>query len=168
MIKAISHKELEPVLMEPKGVGVREPYYEILAEEQKIIAINSGKNGIEYNKTHGHFSSHLTVEVYNCLYGQGVIIMQRNDPEGEPKEFKVITLSPGKQVIIPAGFGSCLINIGKGYFVVLDSTPKGGKKPDEDLIEEKRGLAYYVVEKKGEIAFDQNPNYRVHPQISTE
>lgn len=168
MIKTTTHKEIAEVLMEPKATGVREPYFTINGEDQKIIVLNSGKNGIEFNKTFGHFSSHLGVEIYNCLYGQGVLIMQRNDETGEAKEFKVITLSPGRQVIVPAGFGHAFVNIGKGYLVILDSSPKHNKTPNTTPLRDKKGLAYYIVEKKGEIAFERNPSYLVHPQISTE
>jgi oxalate decarboxylase/phosphoglucose isomerase-like protein (cupin superfamily) len=169
MIKAVTHKDIEPVLMDPKAPGgIRESYFIIEGEDQKILAVNPGKNGIEYNKTDGHFSNNLGVEIYNCLFGQGVLVMQRNDENGEAKEFKVITIQPGKQVIVPAGFGHSFVNIGKGYLVILDSSPKPTKKPDTETTKLKRGLAYYIVEKKGEIAFEHNPNYRVHPQISTE
>ncbi len=168
MIKIITHKDIEEVLMEPKTKGVKESYSVIDAGDQRIICLNPGKNGIEFNKTHGHFGAHLGVEIYHCLFGQGVLVMQRNDEDGDAKEFKVVTLTAGKQVIVPAGFGHCFVNIGKGYLVVLDNSPKRTRTPDEDLLEIKRGLAYYIVEKKGEIAFEMNPNYRVHPQISTE
>jgi oxalate decarboxylase/phosphoglucose isomerase-like protein (cupin superfamily) len=169
MISTKIHKELEDVLLEPKAPGVKESYFVIQSEEQNITVLNPGKNGIEYNKTYGHFHKFLGVEIYVTLFGQGVLIMQRNDENGEAKEFKVVTLHPGKQVEIPSGFGHVLINIGKGFLVVLDQT---GKRADKwhnyEPVKAKRGLAYYIVEKKGEIAFDVNPAYRVHPQISTE
>lgn len=168
MIKTITHKDIQEALMDPSVKGSKEAYFIIQGGEQEIIAINPGKNGIEFNKTHGHFSTHLGVEIYNCLFGQGVLVMQRNDELGEAKEFKIVTLTAGKQAIVPSGFGHCLVNIGKGFFVVLDNSPKRTKAPDAETIKAKRGLAYYIVEKKGEIAFEVNPNYRVHPQISTE
>src|SRR3989344_758885 len=123
MIQTKIHKELEDVLMEPKEKGIKEPYFVIRGDNQNITVLNSGKNGIEFNKTYGHFHNYLGVEIFNCLYGQGVLIMQRNDEMGEAKEFKVVTLHPGKQVEVPVGFGHSLVNIGKGYLVVLDNAP---------------------------------------------
>jgi oxalate decarboxylase/phosphoglucose isomerase-like protein (cupin superfamily) len=168
MIKTITHKDIEKVLMEPKIKGIKDAYSVIDTGDQEIICLNSGKNGIEFNKTHGHFSMHLGVEVYHCLFGQGVLVMQRNDEEGEAKEFKVVTLTAGKQVIVPAGFGHCFVNIARGYLIILDNSPRRSRLPDQKTLEEKQGLAYYIVEKKGEIAFEINPHYKVHPQISTE
>lgn len=168
MITTVTHKEIVDVLMEPRAKGVKESYYVIDGDDQNITIVNPGKNGIEFNKTHGHVHNFLGPEIYQCLFGQGVIVMQRNSEDGGAKEFKVITLHPGKQVEVPAGFSSTMVNIGKGYLVVLDHTYKASKFRDNDKVKNKRGLAYYIVEKKGEIAFDVNPNYSYHPQISSE
>ncbi len=167
MIVTKTHKDLEDVLMDPKGTGVREPYFVIRSSNQSVTVLNPGKNGDEYNKTYGHFHKWQGVETYTCLYGQGVLIMQRNDENGEAKEFKVVTLHPGKQVEVPAGYGHTLVNIGKEYFVALDNTPINVEHNYEP-VKAKQGFAYYVVEKKGEIAFEYNRNYSVRPQISSE
>ncbi len=167
MITTKIHRELEDVLMEPKALGVKEAYFVIAGNNQNITVLNPGKNGNEYNKTYGHFHRWMGIETYNCLFGQGILIMQRNDENGEAKEFKVVTLHPGRQFEVPAGYGHTVVNIGKEYLVVLDNAPNDIDH-DYATVKEKQGFAYYIVEKKGEIAFDLNPNYRVHPQISTE
>lgn len=169
MIVTKTHRDLEDVLMEPKASGCKEAYFVLSDEGQNITMLTSGNNGSEFNKTHGHFhKSAQMVEVLNCLYGQGLLIMQRNDEVGEAKEFKVVSLNPGKQVTIPAGFGHAVINIGKTFLVVLDNAEVGSQSINDQAVKVKRGFAYYVIEKKGEIAFESNPNYRVHPQIATE
>lgn len=168
MIDTKTRLELVDVLMEPKAKGVKDAYFVIRSGEQNITVLNPGKNGQEYNKTYGHFHTYQGIEIYNCLYGQGILIMQRNDEEGEAKEFKVVTLSAGKQVAIPAGFGHSLVNVGKGYLVVLDNAPNFPAAHNYEPVKEKQGFAYYVIDKKGDIAFVHNPNYKVHPQISSE
>lgn len=168
MIITKTHKDLKDVLMEPKMPGVKDAYFVIPESEQNITILSPGKNGIEFNKTHGHFHKGLTVEIFTCLSGQGLLIMQRNDEVGEAKEFKVVTLHPSKQVAIPAGFGHGLINIGRNFLVVSDNVSITPQSHNYKLIKEKRGFAYWVVEKKGDVAFEANPNYHVHPQITTE
>ena len=81
---------------------VKDPYSIILEKDQAIFVISPGLNGVEYNKTEGYFSSYPGVRVYQCLYGQGVLLMQRNDERGEAKEFKVVTLNAGRQISVPA------------------------------------------------------------------
>jgi len=168
MIITKLHKDIEPVLLEPKIKGIKEAYFIIESEEQNIIVVNPGKNGVEFNKTEGYFRLDNDICIFQCLYGQGILIMQRGDESGNAKEFKVVTLQGGRQVIIPAGFGHCLVNIGKGLLVVLDNAPYEPRKYTGEYLFEKQGFAYYIVEKKGEIAFEENPSYKVHPQISSE
>lgn len=168
MISFFTRKDLKPSLMEPKATGVAEPYFLIEIDEQVIFVVSPGLNGPEFNKTEGLLSPLQGVQLYQCLYGQGVMLMQRNDEQDEAKEFKVITLSSGKRVVVPAGWISVLVNIGKNVLVVLSNSTGDAKTLHKKSVKEKHGLAYYVVEKKGEVAFGQNPNYSVHPQITTE
>lgn len=168
MIDTHTHKDIEDVLREPRAKGVKEVYYVIREVGQNITVVVDGLNGTEYNKTYGHFHTYMGVEMYACLSGQGLLLMQRNDEDGEAKEFKVVTLHPGRQVEVPSGFGHGLINIGKGLLVTLDNAPDFAKSHDYQPIKNKRGFAYYVIEKKGEVAFEPNPEYKVHPQITSE
>lgn len=169
MIITKKSKDIQPVLMDPKARPIiKQPYSLIIEESQTIFVISAGQNGIEYNKTEGYFSSYPGVQIYQCLYGQGVLLMQRNDELGEAKEFKVLTLNPGRQVGVPADWAICLVNIGKTFLVVMGNLDMTSKFIDSKAILEKQGLAYFIVEKKGEVGFEQNPNYGNHPQITTE
>lgn len=168
MVIAKTSKDLKPYLMDSKARVAKNPYYLIASDEQIIYVLMPGLNSIEYNKTTPSMNNLEGVTLYQCLWGQGILVLQRNDQQGEAKEFKVITLNPGRQVGIPAGWGSSLVNVGKGFLVVLRSGGNEENNSNSQAIAEKRGLAYYIVEKKGEIAFEQNPNYSVHPQITTE
>lgn len=168
MITATTHKDLEPVLMEPKAPGIKEPYLIIKSEnEENITVLSSGKNGVEYNKTLGYFHTYPGVEVYHCVYGQGIMIMQRNDANGDVKEVKVAGIRPGSVIEVPSGWGHALINTGKNLLVVVDNAPHNAKTMESDSVKEKQGFAYYIIDKKGNIAFEENPSYPYHPQIST-
>ena len=167
MIISVTSQDLKPVLMDGVKAGVKNPYYIIEDKEQVIFVVSPGRNGAEFNKTLGYFSLFPTVQTYQCLFGQGILIMQRNDSFGA-KEFKVVVLTPGKQVLVPAGFGVCFIKTGSNFLVSIRNSNIDKKYLDTNPFIEKQGFAYYVVEKKGEISFEQNPNYKVHPQITTE
>lgn len=154
--------------MEPGKIRVKDPYYIIQTQDQAIFIVTPGLNGPEFNKTEGFFSNYQGVQTYQCLYGQGVLLMQRNDESGEAKEFKVVTLNAGRQISVPASWATCFVNVGKAFLVILGNIDISSKDIETKPIIEKRGLAYYVVEKKGEVGFEQNPNYKLHPQITTE
>lgn len=168
MILTKTSEDLKEVYIDGVKPQVKEPYSIIKEENQAIFIVSQGMNGEEFNKTEGYFSSYPGVQVYQCLYGQGVLVMQRNDDRGEAKEFKVVTLSAGRQVGVPADWGVCLVNVGKTFLVIIGNIDIDSKYINSKTILQKHGFAYYVVEKKGEVGFEQNPNYRLHPQITTE
>lgn len=168
MITTRTRAELKEVLMDPDSPGVKEPYFVIRGEAgQNITVLTPGKNGDEFNKTYGHFHNWQGVEIYHVVYGQGVVVMQRNDEMGEAKEIRVAGVRPGISVEIPSGLGHALINTGKTYLVVVDNAPDEKNADNFEPVKEKHGFAYYIVDKKGEVGFEPNPNYRLHPQIST-
>ncbi len=167
MIITKTQDDLKPVLMDPMGKKIKNPYYLIVDKEQVIFVVSPGRNGIEFNKTGGYFNSFPGMQTFLCLYGSGILLMQRNDEFGA-KEFKMVILNSQKQVNVPASWAVCLVNTGNNLLVVLRNSMLDEKYQNSKPIIEKRGLVYYVVEKKGEIAFDQNPNYQLHPQISME
>lgn len=168
MITAQTSEDLKPVLMKGVKSGIKNPYYLIEDQEQLIFLVVPGRNGSEFNKTVGYFSTFPSMQIYQCLYGQGILVMQRNDEMGEAKEFKVVSLNPGRQVLVPSGWGMCLVNTGNSYLVVLRNSSLDEEYRDSKPILKKQGFAYFMVEKKGEISFEENPNYRIYPQITTE
>lgn len=169
MIITRTRSELKDVLMEPKGAGVKEPYFVIRGEGgQNVTILTPGLNGRELNKTYGHFHNFQEIEVYHVVYGQGLLVLQRNDEGGEAKEFRVVSLRHGMSAEIPAGYGHSLVNVGKSYLVVIDNSPPADSAHNFEPVKQKHGLAYYVIDKKGEIGFEPNPNYSFHPQITTD
>lgn len=168
MVITKTSKDLKSVLMEPTVKGVKTPYYLIQDREQVIFVVSPGRNGTEFNKTSGYFSNFPGMQTYLSLHGSGILLMQRNDELGEAKEFKMVTLNPFKQVTVPAGWAMCLVNTGNSFLVVLRNSVLDEKYISSKPITDKKGFTYYVIEKKGEIAFEPNSNYRVHPQITTE
>lgn len=156
--------------MDPKSSKIKEPYYLIDGVNNgHITIISPGKNGDEYNKTYGGTQSMLTVLSLHCLFGQGILLMQRQDLSGDAKEVKVVYLRPGTTTEVPSGFVYCLVNTGSNYLVVLDNFSQTSQtNHHSDDIKLKRGLSYYVVEKRGEIAFEKNPLYTFHPQIGMD
>lgn len=168
MVVTKTHKDLKSVLMDSTKKGVKYPYYQILGDGQIIFVVSTGLNGQEFNKTTVFFNNYPSIQVYQCLSGQGMILMQRMDEQGEAKEFKVISIPVGKAVTVPIGWVTCLVNVGKSFLVVLANIGIESSLLDSKEAMRKKGLVYYIVEKKGEISFEQNPNYSTHPQIATE
>lgn len=167
MVTAFTNKDLKEVLLDPKSGLLKQPYFTINSEatEENITLLNSGRNGLEFNKTVGFIYKYPGVLIYRCIYGRGLILVQKNDELGEAKEIKVSSIRPGVEVEVPSGYANAIINTGRTFLAVIDNSPKEDKYKDFETIRVKHGLVYYVVDKKSDIAFEKNPNYLFHPQI---
>lgn len=155
--------------MEPEAEGLEEPYFVIQSPltKENLTILFSGKNGLEFNKTYGFFHKFPGVLIYRTLYGNGIMIIQKNDEAGEAKEVRIATLRSGVEIEVPSGYGHTVVNTGKNFLVVIDNAIEDNEYINFDIVKAKKGFAYYVVDKKGEIAFEKNPNYSFHPQIAS-
>lgn len=168
MVTQVILRELKDVLLDPKGISNKESYFTIANEksDENFTVVNPGKNGIEFNKTIGFVHKFPGVLVYRCIYGQGIIMIQNNDDNGEAKEVKLNSLRTGVEIEVPFGYAHTIINTGRGFLITVDNSSKQDRFIDNKLIKQRHGLAYYVVDRKGDVAFEKNPHYNFHPQIS--
>lgn len=168
MVTAVSTRELKDVLLDPGLSSTKQSYFTIASpdSEENLTVLSTGKIGNEFNKTLGFINRYPGALIYRCLYGQGVIVVQKNDLGGNAKEVRVVGLRPGVEVEVPSGYAHTIINTGRTFLAVVDNLPKDKKYTDWDTIKQRRGLSYYVIDKKGDIGFEKNPNYEFHPQIT--
>lgn len=169
LVTVVTREEIKELLMSPKEKGIKTPYFTFRGENgENITFLNAGKNGNEFNKTYGKINTFPGVELFRCVYGQGLLIMQRNDEEGEAKEFRIISLRGRVSGEIPSGYGHALINTGKNFLIVVDNAPADKKNFDTESITNKKGFAYYIVDKQGDISVEKNPNYHFYPEIASQ
>jgi glucose-6-phosphate isomerase len=113
-----------------------------------------GKVGDEYHMTKGHFHTVLdTAEVYYCLRGHGLMMME--SPEGE---IEVQELRPGQAVYVPGRYAHRSINISPGEPLVTFFAFPGHAGHDYGSIESK-GFRKLVVERDGKPTLVDNPNW---------
>lgn len=113
-----------------------------------------GKVGDEYFMTKGHFHTILdTAEVYYCLKGKGVMLME--NPEGE---WAYEVLTPGKMAYVPKRYAHRSVNIGNEPFVQF-FVFRADAGHDYGTIETK-GYRKLVVERGGEFAIIDNPKWK--------
>lgn len=169
MIIPFTQKDLKQVLMDPASSEIKDPYMTINygSDGENLTVITPGKNGSEFNKTIGFVHRYNGILIYKCIYGKGVIVIQKNDLTGEAKEVLVKGLRPGIEVEVPAGYMHTIYNTGRTILVMVDNGFKESTYKDSTPVIAKKGLAYYVIDKKGEVAFEKNSNYSFHPQITT-
>jgi glucose-6-phosphate isomerase, archaeal len=113
-----------------------------------------GRIGDEYHMTKGHFHTVLdTAEVYYCLRGHGLMMME--SPEGD---VEVQELRPGQAVYVPGRYAHRSINISASEPLVTFFAFPGHAGHDYGSIESK-GFRKLVVERDGKPALVDNPNW---------
>lgn len=113
-----------------------------------------GKVGDEYFMTKGHYHEVLdTAEVYHCLQGHGMMMMETMQGEWSVKE-----LVPGRVVYVPGGWAHRSINVGSKPFITF-FVFRGDAGHDYATIE-KNSFRKCLVEKNGEPTVIDNPRWQ--------
>ena len=111
-----------------------------------------GKVGDEYYMTKGHFHTVLeTAEVYYCLRGHGVMLMEAPEGDVEAQE-----LTSGQAVYVPRRYAHRSINISASEPLVTFFAFPGHAGHDYKAIETK-GFRKLVVERGGKPTLINNP-----------
>lgn len=119
-----------------------------------LSVVHPGKVGDEYFMTKGHFHTVLeTAEVYYCLKGEGVMVMET--PEGESA---VELLRPDKVLYVPPRWAHRSVNTGSDEDLVTFFVYPGNAGHDYGSIE-KQGFRKLVVERDGTPEIVDNPRW---------
>lgn len=119
-----------------------------------ISIVHPGKVGEEYYMTKGHFHTVLeTAEIYYCLRGQGVMVMET--PEGK---WAVEPLKPGSVLYVPPRWAHRSVNTGSGEDLVTFFVYPGNAGHDYGSIE-KQGFRKLIVEREGRPQVIDNPRW---------
>ena len=140
-----------PLLYEFYGLDLPEDDAGVLQFGTTILY--PGKVGDEYFMTKGHFHTILdTSEIYYCLKGQGMMLMETPEGDVDCKELK-----PGDAIFVPGRWAHRSINIGNEPLVMF-FVYRADAGHDYGTIEEK-GYRKIVVEKDGKPVLLDNPKW---------
>ncbi len=119
-----------------------------------LSVVHAGKVGEEYFMTKGHFHSLLeTAEVYHCLQGEGMMVMET--PEGESA---VEELRPGCVLYVPPRWAHRSVNTSRDRDLITMFVYPANAGHDYGTIEQ-QGFRKLVVERGGLPEIVDNPNW---------
>jgi glucose-6-phosphate isomerase len=120
-----------------------------------ISVVHPGKVGDEYYMTKGHFHAvRETAEVYYCLKGRGVMVMET--PEGD---WSVEELRPGKVLYVPPCWAHRSVNTGSQEDLATFFVYPGHAGHDYGTIEQ-HGFRKLVIEANGQFQIVDNPRWQ--------
>jgi glucose-6-phosphate isomerase len=119
-----------------------------------ISIVHPGKVGREFFMTKGHFHAELqTAEIYHCLQGQGVMVMENMDGD-----WAVEALRPGVVLYITPGWAHRSVNTGHDEDLVTYFAYPGHAGHDYATIET-QGFRKIMVERDGQPCIADNPRW---------
>lgn len=127
--------------------------YYMIRGNPSITVLKPGLIAEEFNKTFGHFHIGNQAEIYQVIFGKGLMMLQNR-----ANEVKIIKIKTGDKVEIPVGWAHTLINTGRTHLITADNS-FGEQMNDYSPIAKKRGFYYYVIKDKNKIKFSKNPAY---------
>ena len=120
-----------------------------------ISIVHPGRVGDEYFMTKGHYHAELeTAEVYYCLNGEGVMVMET--PEGD---WAVEELQPGQVLYVPPRWAHRSVNTGQDGDLVTFFVYPGHAGHDYGTIEQ-QGFRKLVVARDNRPQVIDNPHWR--------
>lgn len=115
-----------------------------------ITLIRPGKVGDEYFMTKGHYHAVLeTGEVYYCLRGSGMLVMERPEGESRVEEF-----GAGRVIQIPPRWAHRTVNVGEDDLLFFWVCPANAGHDYGTIVE--RGFRQRVVARAGEVVVIEN------------
>jgi len=118
-----------------------------------ITILYPGRVGNEFFMTKGHYHAlRETAEIYYCLKGRGLLLMETEGGEWAAEEF-----SPGRLVYVAPCWAHRSINTGSEELILFFAFPANAGHDYATI--EQRGFRKIVVQRNGSIEMVDNPRW---------
>jgi oxalate decarboxylase/phosphoglucose isomerase-like protein (cupin superfamily) len=127
-----------------------------------LFFIQPNLAGIEYVKTKAT-RCHNYPRIIEVVYGGGTALIQHYKSAVNNRVIR-IQLKKGTKFIIPQGYSACFINNRQTSNLILVEV-SSSKAQTRVVLEEKRGMSYYVIRKNAKLETVRNPLYKIVNEI---
>ena len=101
--------------------------------------------------------------LFEIVYGGGNILLQKYVSPTENRFFR-LQVKKGSKFIVPAGYAICIVNTRQAStLIALEISPRDGRT--RVVLEEKRGMSYYIIRKNAKVEIVRNPSYKMVDKI---
>lgn len=114
--------------------------------------------GIEYVKTRATRSAKYP-RIFDFVYGGATVLLQKHSSIKENRIIKV-NLKKKDKIIVPAGYDIVVVNTRQNSNLVFVEYCSVKAKP-QVVLDEKSGLAYYIIRKNAKQETVRNPSYKM-------
>jgi len=123
-----------------------------------FVVLKPNLAGIEFVKTRATRCAKYA-RLIDIVYGGATILMQRYR---NPKDNRIIRIIAKKEqkVIIPAGYSAVIVNTRQNSNLIFAEFLSINASP-EVVLDDKNGLAYYIIRKNAKQETVRNPYYKI-------
>jgi oxalate decarboxylase/phosphoglucose isomerase-like protein (cupin superfamily) len=114
--------------------------------------------GIEYVKTRATRASKYP-RIFDFVYGGATVLIQNYSGVRKNKVIKT-TVKKKDKIIIPVGYDVAIVNVRQNSNLIFTEYYSTKAKP-KVVLDERNGLAYYIIRKNAKQETVRNPSYKI-------
>ena len=114
--------------------------------------------GIEYVKTRATRSEKYP-RIFDFVYGGGTVLLQKNNGIRDTRIIK-INVKKKEKIIVPAGYDIVVVNTRQNSNLIFVEYTSIKANP-RVVLDERNGLAYYIIRKNAKQETVRNPSYKM-------
>ena len=114
--------------------------------------------GIEFVKSKATRCSSYP-RLFEIIYGGGNILLQKYISPRENRIYR-LQVKKGSKFIIPPGYSICIVNTRQASTLIALEI-SGRESRSRVVLEDKRGMSYYIIRKNAKVEVVRNPAYRI-------
>jgi glucose-6-phosphate isomerase len=142
------YKDLDNSQGEIKGNNLR----------MNIYLMKPNLAGIEFTKSKATRCSKYP-RLFEIVYGGGSILLQKYISPIENKFYR-LQVKKGSKILVPPNYSICLVNTRQTSTVIaLEISSRDANT--RVVLEEKRGMSYYIIRKNAKVEIVRNPSYKI-------
>ena len=160
------NKELNcPEVFYKKYIGIdTDGLYKSKGLQVNFYVLKPNLAGIEYVKTKAILNPEYP-KILEVVHGGGVILLQKYISARDNRAIK-IPCKKGSKVIIPAGYAFSIVNSRQSSNLITVEY-QSIKANSEIALDDRNGMAYYIIRKNAKQEIVRNPNYKIVNELET-
>jgi len=145
-----------------KDIDKPEEYFKKKNIRINIYMIKPNLAGIEYVKTKATKCKSYP-RLFEIVYGGGNVLLQKYIGPNENRVYR-LQIKKGSKFIVPPGYAVCLINTRQtSTLISIEISTRDARS--RVVLEEKRGMSYYIIRKNAKVEVVRNPAYKIVDKV---
>ncbi|MCK9415506.1 MAG: glucose-6-phosphate isomerase family protein [Candidatus Dojkabacteria bacterium] len=101
--------------------------------------------------------------LFEIVYGGGNVLLQKQTGNNENKVYR-LQVKKGSKFIVPPGYSICVVNTRQAStLIAVEISTRDALT--RVVLEDKRGMSYYVIRKNAKVEVVRNPYYKMADEI---